>query len=524
MIDIKALKESNKVRVYAKIPSSSNTQAKNSQKNSSTKESSLSEQVTGLLEKQFGGEYVDFYNEHRAPGIDPEFKGDGSFEKVFEAYTNMGDGFHLDFNDFANGSQLVDFSPGSFGMGVINLLSTVGNFMPVLDIPLMQTYTGIKNFKIPINCYLDLEEWKERNADYIEDNGISSMGIVNYCYNYPLLRLMSLVLPYRNAKFGTSFDKYADGTKAGETALKAAYEEVDGKQVFNAKIYVDTLAKKTAGNSFVQNMNSKEGQAEMLSTMGKKNISEVTEADLRSYMANPSNYSREQLEGTRGEDGKDAGDVYWWTLGIVSAEITDTEHGSDNSLIQLLKYVGKGVNWILEQGKGALDTFVGDIYYLRPPFPYQKLADTKQKGLTVLYGSKRFDDVVLSGVGVEIPSGFYEGGVPSKIGIRLEFTTRRMPTLNMFDGLLMKHDPLHQQNRQGGGIYDETIADISEDSDTWRLPSANNAENVFGYSHGVGAANNNSDIVAPAVTTNSGDMEGADSLDNSEDEGGLILI
>lgn len=519
MIDIKAVKESNKLRVYAKIPNKSSEQAKN--KNVPVRkikvdgkwveDDNLSKKIAKQFEGQFSGDYVGFYNQHRAPGLDPEFKGGDTYEKVFEAYTNLGDGFNLDFNGFSTESQLVDFSPGSFGMGLINVLSTVGNFMPTLDIPLMQTYTGVKNLKIPVKCYIDLEDWKERNAEYIEQNSLTAMGIVNYCYNYPILRLLSLVLPYRNAKFGTSFDKYTTGNKIGERALKTAYiKDKDGK-IFDAEKFVDNLEKdpELSNNSFIGGL--RENLKNYYGKDGKKaDLNTLSESDIRSYLANPLNYTENELAGNSDPNNKDAGDIYWLSMGIVSAEITDTEHGSDNTLVQLLKYVGKGINWILEQGKGAIDTFIGDIYYLRPPFPYQKVADTGQKGFTILYGSKRFDDVVLTGVKIEIPSGYYEGAVPSSISITIDFMTRRMPTINMFEGLLMKNDPMVRFGKDGHG-YDNTIEVKTGENSDWKLPETNTSENSY---------NNQNDIAGKVPNTYGQVGTVTDFEDTNEDLGG----
>lgn len=460
MIDIHAVKEANKVRLYAKLPGSpKQAREKIEQMKKEAQGNTEKEHIFDKLKNTYDDAFCDFrkfYQTFRCPGVDPDFENTFSFEKIFEAYTNLGEGFGLNFTGVVNTKKLIDFSEGSFGMGVIDKLSTFANYMPSLDAPVMSTYKGVEPLTFKVYCYLSLEEWKEMHADYIEDMMPSSQEIVNYCYNYPILRLMFLVLPYRFAKFGAVVDDVIRGYNQMSDIISGSYKKgADGKDVFDSSTCIAGL--QTLANDKSQSEN------QILHDIVNNPDSYKTESDIREKLMNPMNYVSFGDSANNGLFEINGG--YFYNLGLGLGETLDTEHGSDNLLIKIAKYLGQAGMWVLEEGKYAFDQIVGDMYYLKPPFPFAKLTSSDQRGFTVFLGSKRFDDVFLTGVELKIPQGYYEGGVPSEMPITLHFQMRRQPTVDTVYGLLLNNDPLHWDTTRGFGQgYDNILKTMPADS------------------------------------------------------------
>lgn len=448
MIDVKAVREANKLRIYAKIPGGGSAQARQYTKD-----------VVGKVKKGYDtafADYRDFYAAHRGPG-DPSFTTvpANGFEKVFEAYTVMGGAFKFTTEEVVNTKELINFDKGSFAMGAINVLSTITNMMPLLDAPLMSTYKGMSPIDFTIDCYLNLEDWRELHTDYIIKNNPSAADIVDFCYNYPILRLLSLVLPFRLAKFGQGVDDFFKGRAEVQALLDASY---DGN-VFNPDKFrtnLDKMLKEDAakdlkdrqfeGNTLLRDIanNEKNDKGESLYE---------TESQIRKALANPVNY----IDYKDGQVTMSTG--FFYNLGMAVGEMTDTKHGSDDTLVKLAKYLGGGILDLAEMGKKAFDDYIGDMYYLRAPFPFVKIAESDQRGFTIFYGSKRFDEVFLTKVDFDIPNGYYEGGVPSQIDLKLKFQMRRRPTLDTFNNFLYHNDPMRESGKEFTQGYDNEMTD-----------------------------------------------------------------
>ena len=140
-------------------------------------------------------------------------------------------------------------------------------------------------------------------------------------------------------------------------------------------------------------------------------------------------------------------------------------------LIKLAKYLGGGILDLVEMGKEAFDTYIGDMYYLRAPFPFVKLAESDQRGFTIFYGSKRFDEVFLTNVDFDIPNGYYEGGVPSQIELKLHFLMRRRPTLDTFNNFLFHNDPLRESGKEFTQGYDDIVEPRERDAKSLLKPA-----------------------------------------------------